>query len=314
MLIYQLVFGIDTGQVQCVFHDDQKASAGIGPNGEYHCFTCGAAAHDEVGFIAKYFSVSLKYAATIKGSLDKAQKYAYTKAPLEQFQKDYLTRIGFSDTIINKYFFQSSNGKLIYEHCWNGVRIGTTWFNNPTLPNYNASAEKYKYGPGVFGGMLTPYDDVQKYPTLIICEGEKDMLTAKSLGIPNAVAKLGGAKTYIVGGLNLENKNVVLIYDCDVWGREGMEHDAQLLTERFKCKVKIIDLGLQNAEDLNDYFIKYKKTPADLYALIKQTPVYILKPQTTQSKLQKILSGLSQAETDELVKLVNERKGENTNE
>ena len=42
MVIYQLVFGIDRGQVQCVFHDDQRASAGIGPNGEYNCFACGA--------------------------------------------------------------------------------------------------------------------------------------------------------------------------------------------------------------------------------------------------------------------------------
>jgi len=75
MLIYQLVFGIDRGQVQCVFHDDSHASAGIGPNGEYNCFACGTKAHDDIGFIAKYFGVGLERASKIKQSLERLQTY-----------------------------------------------------------------------------------------------------------------------------------------------------------------------------------------------------------------------------------------------
>jgi len=275
MNIYQLVFGVDSGQVNCAFHDDTKPSAGISFEGQYNCFMCGAKAHNEIGFISKYFGVSQRYAQRIKDSLEKAEQYKYNKQPLTMDQD-----------------------------------IGTTWFNNPTLPNYNAAADKYKYGPGVFAGMLTPYDVVQANSTLIICEGEKDMLTARSQGITNAVAKLGGAKSYIVGGRNLENKNVVLIYDCDEAGRNGAQQDAQILTERFKCKVKVIDLGLQDKEDLNDYFIKYKKTPQDLYALFKATPIFVAQPETVQTKLQKLVSKLTNDEIDQLVIMLNERKGE----
>ena len=46
------------------------------------------------------------------------------------------------------------------------------------------------------------------------------MLTARSFGIPNAVAKIGGAKSYILGGRNFENKKIIICYDCDDYGRE----------------------------------------------------------------------------------------------
>lgn len=310
MNIYQLVFGVDSGQVNCAFHDDAKASAGISFEGQYNCFACGAKAHNEIGFISKYFGVSQRYGQRIKDSLEKAEQYKYNKQPLTMDQNNYLKRIGLSDQIIKDNFFCSSTGgKLMYEHIWNGIRVGTTWFNNPTLPNYNATADKYKYGPGVFAGMLTPYNVVQANTTLIICEGEKDMLTARSQGITNAVAKLGGAKSYIVGGRNLENKNVVLIYDCDDAGRAGAKQDAQILTERFKCKVKVIDLGLEDKGDLNDFFIKHSKTPKDLYDLFKATPIFIAEAETTQTKLQKLASKLTDDEVDQLVIILNERKG-----
>jgi DNA primase len=310
MNIYQLVFGVDSGQVNCAFHDDSRPSAGIGHEGQYHCLTCGAKAHNEIGFISKYFGVSQRYAATIQSSLIKAEEYKYNKNPISDEQNNYLKGIGLSDAIIKDNFFMASTGKLMYEHKWNGVRIGTTWFNNPGLSNHNATAAKYKYGPGVFSGMLTPYDVVQANNTIIICEGEKDMLTARSQGITNAVAKLGGAKSYIIGGKNLENKNVVLVYDCDEAGRAGAKQDAQILTERFKCKVKVIDLGLGDAEDLNDFFVKHKKTPQDLYNLFKTTPIYIADIETAQSKLHKLVSKLTPDEIDQLVVIMKEKQGE----
>jgi len=195
MFIYQQVFGVDGGKVHCCFHDDSRTSAGVGPNGEFNCFACGAKAHDEIGFIAKFFGVGLDRASRIKRAYDALQTYAHAKNPLNQEQLDYLHRIGLTDAVISKYFLSNAVGKLMYCHTWAGMSVGYTWFNNPTLSNYNAGEEKYKYDKNVIAGMVTPYDDVEKYDTLIICEGEKDMLTAKSLGFPNAVAKVGGAKS-----------------------------------------------------------------------------------------------------------------------
>lgn len=308
MLIYQLVFGTDRGQVNCAFHDDSRASAGVGPNGEYNCFACGAKAHDAVGFIAKYFGISIDRATRIHDSLNNVQQYRYTKLPLVDYQIEYLKRIGLSDEIISKNFFRSSVGKLMYQHTWSGIPVGYTWFNHPTLPDYNASADKYKYDKNVIGGMLTPYDDVCKYNTLVLCEGEKDMLTAKSKGIPNAVAKVGGAISYVIGGVNLLNKKVIICYDCDAKGREGADHDAALLTERFGCKVKVIDLGLQDKEDLNDYFMKYNHTVDDFNNLIKATPIYVPVPQTSKSKVTKFVESLTKEDLIELEQILKNKK------
>ena len=310
MNIYQLVFGTDSGQVQCAFHDDSRASAGISIEMQYNCLACGAKAHDEKGFIAKYFGVSIKHAERIKEALEKAEKYVYQKNTLSDEQVKYLQSIGLTDEIINNNFFRASTGKLIYSHKWNGVQIGATWFNNPSLSNYNASADKYKYQGGVIAGMVTPMDTLLMYDTIIVCEGEKDMLTAQSMGIKHAVAKLGGARSYIIGGIPMQNKKIVLIYDCDDPGREGAIQDAQNLTERYGATVKVVDLGLQDKGDLNDYFMKHNKTVKDLYQLIKDTPVFVPTPAMKKSKLEKIIEKLTPEELTDLKQMLDDGKGE----
>jgi DNA primase len=311
MLIYQLVFGVDSGQVLCVFHDDTRPSAGIGPNGEYNCFKCGVKAHDELGFICKYFGVGAKRAARIKTALNNLQNYKYSMLSITSEQRNFLRSIGIIDSVIDKYFFSSAVGKLMYKHIWNGFPVGYTWFNNPSLSNYNASADKYHYDKNNIAGFLTPYDDVIRYKWLVICEGEKDMLTAKSFNISNAVAKLGGAKSYIIGGVPLRNKSIVLCYDCDEAGREGAIQDATILTEQFGCRVKIVDLNLQDKEDLNDYFMKYNKTYHDFYNLIKATPIFVPQPKINLTKVQKFVDSLNADELIELEQILKIRKGEN---
>ena len=308
MNIYEYLFGVPYGQVQvnCCFHDDTKASAGISPTGQYNCFACGAKANNEITFIKKYFNVNDVRANIIKTRLETLDKYKPTEHPLQPEQYNYLKSIGLSDEVITKYFICQSNGKLIYKHTWNGLFLGTTWFNSPTLSNYNAGAEKYKY-QGIVGGMCTPYDAVQLYGTLLITEGEKDMLTAQSLGIKCAVAKLGGAKTPIIGGINFDNKKVVIVYDCDIYGREGAIADACYLKENHNCSVKVVDLQLQDKEDLNDYFMKYGKTVQDLYKLIQATPEFVVPATYKMTKIDRLLNSLSQNEIQELKeKLKNE--------
>lgn len=313
MLIYQMVFGIDQGQVQCVFHDDSHASAGIGPNGEYNCFACGTKAHDEAGFIAKYFGVGIDRANKIKAALERSQQYKHTQLPVNQEQEAYLKRIGLTDPVIQKYFFRNAVGKLMYRHTWNGFNIGYTWFNHPSLSNYNAGEDKYKYDKNNLGGSLSPIDDVIKYPSLLICEGEKDMLTAKSMGIPNAVAKIGGTTSYILGGKPIENKTVFIAYDCDDAGRLGAIQDGTILVERFGCKVKLLDLSLKNGEDINDYFIKYKHTLQDIKDLIHNTAWFVPVPQAPKNRFQTLVDSLSSVELDELEKIITKKKGELNN-
>lgn len=309
MNIYDYVFGVSCGQVQvqCCFHDDTKASAGISPDLQYNCFACGAKANNDLTFIKKYFNVTDQKATTIQSVLANALKYTPFKNKVTAEQRNYLNSIGIKDEIIDKYFYCQNNGKLILQHSWNGLPLGITWFNSPLLSNWNAGFDKYKYA-GVIGGLCTPYDDVCTYNSILITEGEKDMLTAKSFGIKSAVAKLGGARTPIIGGVNFDNKNVVIIYDCDEYGRQGAIKDAAYLIDKHACKVKVIDLGLQNKEDLNDYFMKYNHTVQDLYDLIKNTPEFIIPPELKLSKVDRFINSLSTEELAEL-KLKMEEKG-----
>lgn len=314
MLIYRLIFGTDHGQVLCAFHDDSRTSAGIGPNGEYNCFACGAKAHNVVGFIAKYFAVGIERAKRIYNAMERIQKYTYHKQPLTIEQRNYLrSTIGLSDALMDKYFFCAGSGKLIYNHTWNGTSIGYTWFNNPNFSNHNVSAPKYKYDKNNIGGSLSPYDDVVKYNSLLLCEGEKDMLTAKAFGIKNAVAKIGGAATWAIGGKNLENKSIAIVYDCDDPGREGAIKDATQLTNRFDCKVKVVDLGLKDGEDVNDFFIKYKKSKKDLIDLIANTPVFIPKEETPRDKVLNYVESLSDEDfkhLEDILKIKKEKENE----
>lgn len=311
MNIYDYVFGVSCGQVQvnCCFHNDAKASAGIGPDLQYNCFACGAKANNDVTFIKKYFGVSDQKAMSINNVLMTADRYTPTKNKVTAEQRQYLNSIGIKDEIIDKYFYCQGNGKLILNHTWNGLPLGITWFNSPLLSNWNASAEKYKYA-GVIGGLCTPYDDVCRYDTILITEGEKDMLTAKSFGIKSAVAKLGGAITPLIGGVNFNNKRVVIVYDCDEPGRQGAYKDAAYLIDKHACSVKVIDLGLQDKEDLNDYFMKYNHTVQDLYALIQNTPEFIIPPEYKLSKVDKILNNLTPEELKELKEKIKEKEND----
>lgn len=301
MNIYDILFGVPYGQVQvnCCFHNDSRASAGISPELQYNCFACGVSANNDVTFIRKYFDVGEQKALNIKTKLESVDKYKPTKLPVTPEQRTYLQSIGLIDKVIDKYFFCQRNGKLMYCHTWNGLDIGYTWFNSPTLSTYNAGESKYKY-QGVIGGMCTPYDDVIKYNTILITEGEKDMLTAKAFGINAAVAKVGGAITPLIGGINFEGKRVILAYDCDAPGRDGAEADAIYLKEKYNCNVKVIDLGLNDKEDLNDYFIKYNHTAQDLYALIQATPEFIIPAHKKLTRVEKFIQSLTQEELKEL--------------
>jgi DNA primase len=306
-MIYTIVFGTDYGQVQCAFHNDTRASAGIGPNGEYHCFTCGAKAHDSVSFIKKYFDTTPARAQKMLSNIERIQTYQFTKLPLDSAQLQFLNNQGITTPIAEKYFFKAGTGKLMYHHTWNGITVGHTWFNSPLLSTYNASEPKYKYSGNNIGGMLTPYDDVIRYQTLILCEGEKDMLTAKSMGFPNAVTKMGGAITPLLAGLNLDNKKIVIIYDCDDAGKEGAYKDAQQLALKHQCEVKVVDLNLPHKEDLNDYFIKYGKTKNDLVKLIVDTPLFIPDTQPVlEHKIKKYVDSLTQEELATLKNILKE--------
>ena len=132
---------------------------------------------------------------------------------------------------------------------------------------------------------ILPYESGLKYATwlypesqldndiVIVTEGELDALCCISQGLP-AITRTCGATTW-KSEFNqyFKNKTVYICQDCDQAGREGAEKIAQELVKIVE-EVKIIDLGLDDGQDLTDWFITHNKSKEELQELIKKMPVY----------------------------------------
>ena len=269
-MIFDIIFGKSYGKVHCPFHEgDSTASLSIAADGRWHCFACGAGGPHEVSFAQQYYGIAKTSATRLIEKLNSLPKYKYQEE-LDPEDIKYLTSIGIS-LDVQKKMMRSSAGKLLYPHNYLGVEIDHTWFNYPGSTAHNPKYGKYSRDFGSVSGFLTPYKLALK-DTVIIVEGEKDMLTMLSNGIP-ATTIVGGANTlpYMMQR-ELKGKNVVIIYDCDDPGREGAAALVHWLYSIEVKSVKNVDLGLGEKEDINDWFVKYTMGREALIKLINATP------------------------------------------
>ena len=282
-MIYNILFGKSYGKINCPFHEnDDTPSLNINPDGRWHCFGCDAGGPTQLSFVQQYFGIAKTSATNLIKKLNSLTTISYDKE-LSKEDKAYLTSIGITDDVQN-VMMRSAKGKLLYPHKYKGVIIDHTWFNYPSSPVHNPKYGKYCRDFGSVSGFLTPYNLLDK-ETIIIVEGEKDMLTMLSNKIP-AVSIVGGANTlpYMVQR-ELKNKNIVIIYDCDDAGREGSTTLVHWLYSIGAKSVKNVDLGLGDKEDINDWFVRYKLTREALISLINSTPI----ADSTDSKSYKVL-------------------------
>lgn len=104
-------------------------------------------------------------------------------------------------------------------------------------------------------------------PTLL-CEGEKDTAIARQMGF-NAITITGGAGSFPkILRNSFKGKDVYIAYDCDDAGRSGARVVAYHLHGVAK-NIFIVDLGLEDKEDIHDFFIKYKRSADDLFQLMQ---------------------------------------------
>jgi len=112
--------------------------------------------------------------------------------------------------------------------------------------------------------------DIDPTSTLLICEGEKDAVSANCYGFP-AITMTSGA-----GGIPKDIsaldafKSIVICYDADESGRKGAKKLAKKLYHADR-NIKVIELD-ENM-DLTDYFVS-GNTFHDLYSLIDQCPLF----------------------------------------
>lgn len=130
-------------------------------------------------------------------------------------------------------------------------------------------------------------EDQLKNDVVHLVEGELDALCAISHGL-SAMTVTGDAGSWKEEWTPLfKEKKVRVIYDCDTKGRKGARKVAAILSSTAN-EVKLIDLGLNDREDLTDWFIEHDKTKEELEDLVSKTKV-MAPPKKTTAKQEKII-------------------------
>lgn len=121
--------------------------------------------------------------------------------------------------------------------------------------------------------------------TVLLCEGEQDTICALSNGF-NGITQTVKRKTWPRSHKNtFKDRDVVIAYDADRAGEQYASHAAAALADVAKS-IRILtwpdymgrqpggDWPKDHGEDLTDFFVKHKKTVADLQSLVDQAVPY----------------------------------------
>lgn len=164
----------------------------------------------------------------------------------------------------------------------------------PKMLNYTDKKEERSYGsPTTLYPMSTL---IELNDFIFICEGEWDVLSLLSIGMP-AVTSTTGAKTW-PGRHNelFKNKKVVLVYDNDESGRQGSKRVFKQLISVVKS-IKQITIPKKYGKDVNDYMLNNRKMrdPKVWYALVKKAEVLVENPDELVGEKEVIRTSLDQA-------------------
>lgn len=261
-------------KVLCPFHDDTHPSASINVEKNlFHCFVCGAG-YSEEQFYAKINNVSENEARELLNKSGVTSEWELTYKPslwADEKLLNTLHNMGWSNQTIEelglgKATYRGATMLAIPNFC-NSMLVGFKQYNiykKEGVPKTIVQEDDEI-------GWLCPYslwknDDSD---TTYIFEGEKDMITARNLGI-NGIT-FGGVT-------NLPNKQmleelkgykVVICYDNDNEGRKGTIRLARIL-KKYVSSLKYVNIGdvvKEDKEDFFDFINKYGCDEFDFYAL-----------------------------------------------
>ena len=227
--------GGDEYQAICPFHDDKKPSFNFNnKTGKYYCHGCGKKG-DLIHFYAKInnFDHKRDFPKILKGIADDF------RIPWEE-QKAKM---------VKAYDYMDRNGNLLFQVC----RMEPKDFRQ-RRPDANG-----KWIWNLKGVNLVPYNlpKVIAAEEVIIVEGEKDVETAAKMGLTATTCPMGARKWRDEFNRFLEGKDIVLIPDNDIEGREHMTQVAISLNGTAKS-LKWIDLpDLASKGDLSDWVAKF---------------------------------------------------------
>jgi hypothetical protein len=140
---------------------------------------------------------------------------------------------------------------------------------NPTARQAKDKMKSWAVGTG--SRQLFGVDILATSDTVIITEGEMDMLIGRQHDLPTISHTAGAGAWDERWNEKFEHKTVYICYDCDDAGRRGARRVERSL-QLFANKVHIIELPLRgNGDDLTNYFVDQGYTAADFYSLMNKS-------------------------------------------
>lgn len=139
--------------------------------------------------------------------------------------------------------------------------------------NKDPNVPKVRYNENTISGDLVPFDIWKEdYRPTIICEGEKDMIVARSHGF-NAITLTGGSQSNIQTEYlsYFKDRDVYICYDNDDAGRKGSLKLYKDLNNHCK-NLYNVDISKNcpgNKEDVTDFFVKYNKDNNDFQTMLE---------------------------------------------
>ena len=242
--------------------------------GLFHCKVCDKGL-SEVAFIAAVLGCSYESAIKIsKMFTTKEDKFTWKDNTISPEIQELCLRLGISKEVIEELELKTELGDEIAFPVFLYGKVVDVRSYRP-----QDRANKIRSRVGTTTGMIIPFDIWRQTPEdkwTIICAGEKDMAVTRSNGF-NAITLTGGEKALPKIINPFRNRKVAICYDNDEAGIAGANTLAAFLMPYVK-EVKVVtnfhEVCKEHGEDLTDFFVKYKKTKADLKNYINNTPAF----------------------------------------
>nr|BDD45325.1 hypothetical protein 3 [Elusimicrobiota bacterium] len=304
----------DWVQASCPFHNDSTPSFGYNRRkGNWVCFAPQCGKGDVFTYIMNLHGKNFKEALLELGSIAGIPKpfddelKQQKKPPIsESLVKRWVSNVnyneevrrylrekrGLSEDTIKKYqigWDEKRQRNTIPVRDEKGNIVNVRLYNAKKKPKMiNYTEKQWKYGtPARLYGIdeLIKYKDKQ----VILCEGENDRLLLQQEGFM-AVTGTHGCGTFRSEWIPyFEDKDVVIIYDCD---KEGQAAVQNIVLKAFKnsevASIKNVVLPLRGEKedkDITDFFHKRGLTAEDLQKIINDTAVYNYEKQEKEEEI-----------------------------
>lgn len=255
---------------------ESHASAHVNTEeGLFHCKVCGESG-SEITMISKLLGCSSPVAHKLQrcfNSDETIDEWDNTMK-LTEATKNRVLNLGISQEIIDELKIKTPTYTddviafpvFMYDHLID-------------IRQYNPGGDpKIKSRKDCPSGLILPFNewvDTDPDRCTLLCAGEKDMAIARTYGF-NAITLTGGEQCLPATPKYFKDRIVAIVYDNDTAGLTGAYKVANAIY-KYTPYVKIVTKfheGMEEKEDITDYFTKYKKTKQDLIECIEATPYY----------------------------------------